>query len=90
MFLGAKLVSFPTPHKHLYAKSIPFLTYINASVCIFYQTLAFDKLGLQIDTILYSHDKLHQQQHHRDGDEEDAEEVDDDARLNHLRDGYEA
>ena len=51
LFLGAKLVSFSTPYKYLYAKSIPFLTYINASVCIFYQTPAFDNLGLQIDTI---------------------------------------
>ena len=32
LFLSAKLVSFSTPYKHLYAKMIPFLTYINASV----------------------------------------------------------
>ena len=57
LFLGAKLDTFLQPYKHLYAKSILFLTYINASVCIFYQTLAFDKLGLQIDAIspLFSH-----------------------------------
>ena len=54
LFLSAKLVSFSTPYKHLYAKMIPFLTYINASVWKFYWTLAFDKLGLQIDTISFS------------------------------------
>ena len=32
LFLGAKVGTFLQPHKNLYAKSIPFLTYINASV----------------------------------------------------------
>ena len=51
LFLGAKLDTFLQPYKHLYAKSILFLTYINASVLNFYLTLAFHNLGLQIDTI---------------------------------------
>ncbi len=51
LFLGAKLDTFLQAYKHLYAKSILFLTYINASVLNFYQTPAFDNLGLQIDTI---------------------------------------
>ena len=51
LFLGAKLDTFLQPYKHLYAKSILFLTYINASVLNFYLTPAFDNLGLQIDTI---------------------------------------
>ena len=45
---------------------------------------------LQFEGLLHRHNELHQQEHHGDGNEEDAEEVDDDARLNHLRDGYEA
>ena len=32
LFLGAKLDTFWQPYKNLYAKSILFLTYINASV----------------------------------------------------------
>ncbi len=51
LFLGAKLDTFLQPYKHFYAKSILFLTYINASVLNFYLTPAFDNLGLQIDTI---------------------------------------
>ena len=37
--------------------------------------------------LLYPHDGLDEQENDGDGDEQDADEVDDDARLYHLRDG---